>query len=111
MVRNTFLCVDLKTLLADDRVLVLDKPCKGILVRDDQDHFTFSEASPASAKPIKKHPFYIRGARVNIKIDDDGRYYLTVNKPRKGDDFYVFCYNLIDELDVFLQFMRETIEK
>lgn len=44
MVKNTELCVDLKTVLQQDTLLAKGVPYNGVLTRDSEQHYLFEEA-------------------------------------------------------------------
>jgi len=42
-IKNTNLCVDLKTVMQKDAILKEGKSYKGVLTRDDENHYLFEE--------------------------------------------------------------------
>ena len=67
---NTELCVDLKTLLFNDRRAMIEKPYDGTLVRDRKDHFVFTESMPEPAR--KPHPKVYVGKHITVSRWPDG---------------------------------------
>ena len=44
MLKNTNLCVDLKTVMQNDALLVEGQCYSGVLTRDSEDHYVFEES-------------------------------------------------------------------
>ena len=72
--RNTELCIDLKTWLADDPVPVEGKAYQGCIVRDDDCHFTFVECCPPQAHTctVKRNEMVYQGRYINVTRREDG---------------------------------------
>ena len=73
MNRNTELCVDLKTWLADDPVPAQGKVYQGCIVRDDDCHYTFVECPPQTRTySVKRNEMVYQGRYINITRREDG---------------------------------------
>ena len=76
--RNTHLCVSLKTILRNDRVMVPGKRYAGVLRRDlpcedwgfDEGHITFVETLPPTF--AKRNPHVFEGRFITVTRRDDG---------------------------------------
>ena len=66
---NTDLCMDVKTFLRTDRITQLGKDYAGVLKRDGQDHYAFTETMSWS---MKRNPYVFRGKYISITRRDDG---------------------------------------
>lgn len=60
---NTELCVDLKTILRSDRKAKTNKDYTGVLTRDGEEHFTFIETQPTTAR---RNPQLFKGKYITI---------------------------------------------
>lgn len=67
---STELCVDLKTILLKDRIMMPGKTYHGLLNRDGEDHFSFIETLPSTNG--KRNPHVFRGKYITITRRDDG---------------------------------------
>ena len=74
MHKNTELCIDLKTWLADDPVATVGKTYQGCIVRDDDCHFTFVECCPPQAHTctVKRNEMVYQGRYINVTRREDG---------------------------------------
>ena len=100
MNRNTDLCVDVKTFLFHDRVAQLGKGYKGILTRDDDEHFTFVE-DLATANQTMRNPIVYRGSCINLHRNALGELYPTFTRPQ---------FSAIYSLSGFLREAAEELE-
>ena len=57
MKKNTNLCVDLKTVMQNDVLLVEGQCYTGVLTRDSKDHFLFEEAVRKAYERVKEVSF------------------------------------------------------
>lgn len=110
MNRNTDLCVDVKTFLFDDRVAQLGKGYKGILTRDDDEHFTFVE-DPTTAKATQtmRNPIVYRGSCINLHRNAMGELYPTFTRPQFSV-IYTLC-DFLREAAEELEYVARLVEK
>ena len=73
MVKNTNLCVDLKTVLQHDTVLSEGMPYNGVLTRDSDDHYLFEEAVRYN-RHVRRNPKLFDGEFVSLVHMQNGRY-------------------------------------
>lgn len=73
MVKNTNLCVDLKTVLQHDTVLSEGMPYNGVLIRDSDDHYLFEEAVRYH-RHVRRNPKLFDGEFVSLVHMQNGRY-------------------------------------
>ena len=92
MNHNTYLNVDLKTVLLTDSSAKTGKGYPGVLRRDVfceefryDEHFTFVETVPPVAR--KRNPHVYRGRYITVTLHDDGTYHPNFRPLPKGDDF------------------------
>ena len=95
--QNTELCVDLKTVLLNDRRMKAGKNYQGVLRRDVEigdflydEHFTFIETE--APKPEKRNPQVFRGEYITITRRDDGTYHPNFRPVSIGEGFKVERY-------------------
>ena len=67
--RNTDLCMDVKTLLREDRRTILGKHYPGMLMRDGEFHYQFVETLPVR---VKRNPHVYEGRYITVTRRDDG---------------------------------------
>ena len=73
MVKNTNLCVDLKTVMQKDPLLVEGQCYNGILTRDSDTHYRFEETIRKGRRPRNPKLFdgkHIYGTQVQRKVSD-----------------------------------------
>ena len=97
MVKNTELCVDLKTVLQQDTLLAKGVPYNGVLTRDSEQHYLFEEA-------VRQN----RHGRRNLKLFDgdfcslvhmqNGRYQCHLKTMDKGFDKRTFAEEVYQEI-------------
>ena len=73
MVKNTNLCVDLKTVLQHDTVLSEGMPYNGVLTRDSDDHYLFEEAVRYN-RHVRRNPKLFDGNYCSLVHMQNGRY-------------------------------------
>jgi len=103
---NTHLCVNLKTRLVDDVMMVRGKRYAGWLTRDkvntdyvfDDEHFTFTEM--VDVRPVHRNERIFSGRCINVNRRRDGSLQLTFNRPHFNRDltFSYFCRKAAEEL-------------
>lgn len=105
MNNNTHLCVNVKTRLIDDKIMVPGKTYRGTIKYDVtiddflyDEHFTFTEIPHSSDG--KRNPKIYEGACVNVHQRADGSLYPTLKRPRFTVDynFKDFCHEASREL-------------
>lgn len=85
---NTDLCVDLKTRLRHDRIAVIGKNYPGVLRRDEECHYTFTEAANAD----KRNPRVFEGKCITVTCRDDGTLRPNFRPVTIGADFNAATY-------------------
>lgn len=88
--RNTDLCMDVKTFLLEDRITKLGKDYKGVLTRDQEDHYQFIETLPSTAG--KRNPHVYEGKYVTVTRRDDGSLRTNLKPMKVDEDFSVEGY-------------------
>ena len=86
---NTDLCMDVKTFLRTDRITQLSKDYAGVLRRDGDVHYSFTETMPWS---MKRNPYVFRGKYISITRKDDGSLRPNFRPVRMGAGFNVNHY-------------------
>jgi len=103
--KNTELCMDVTTLLHEDRAMQPGKEYLGVLRKDVEsdeyrydEHMTFVEVE--RQKGEKRNLQLYKGLCVNVNQQNDGRKYLSFNRPRFTEDFTFkhFCLMAAEEL-------------
>ena len=104
---NTDLCVDLKTNLRHDRIAKLGKDYSGLLRRDNEYHFTFTETLFTTF--CKRNPQVFVCEYFNITRRDDGSFRLNFRPIRLDDGFDVddYAIGVCNELRKALKGLRE----
>ena len=87
---NTDLCMDVKTILRSDRVTMVGKSYPGVLTRDTDDHYTFTETVQACVE--KRNPQVYRGKHITVTRKDDGTYRPNFRPVKVGAGFNVGRY-------------------
>ncbi|MDO4497696.1 MAG: hypothetical protein Q4B58_07720 [Bacteroidales bacterium] len=72
MKKNTNLCVDLKTVMQQDALLVQGQCYNGILTRDDDLHYRFEEVVRKGSHP--RNPKLFDGQFISMVRMQNGRY-------------------------------------
>ena len=105
---NTELCIDLKTRLQHDTLLVPGREYHGILRRDiptpesgydaDGSHFTFIETLPPAV--VKPNPRVYEGPHFSITRAADGSLRINFRRLRPDADFdiHLFALDVANEL-------------
>ena len=104
--RNTHLCVNLKTRLVTDVMMVRGKRYVGWLTRDkvnmdyvfDDEHFTFTEM--VDVRPVHRNERIFSGRCINVNRRREGTLLLTFNRPQfnRNYTFDDFCREAAKEL-------------
>ena len=98
---NTDLCVDVKFRLRHDRIAMIGKNYPGVLKRDEECHYTFTEAVNAD----KRNPQVFYGNYITITRRDDGSLRLNFRPVTMGADFNIYRY----ATGVFSELIRALI--
>lgn len=96
---NTEVCIDLKTLLCNDRRLKAGKCYQGVLRRDEvidefrcEERFVFTETATTAGE--KRNPRVFDGQFVTVTRSEDGCLRLNFKRLATGDGFKVERYAL-----------------
>lgn len=79
---NTETCVDLRTQLQEQGAMELGEMLHGMIIRDGEDHFTFTEDTAERRKAERRNPSIYEGRRVNVKRRTDGTVYPTFKRTK-----------------------------
>lgn len=71
MIKNTILCIDLKTFLQEDALLKIGKSYRGSLKLDGDYHAAFVE-SHRSSSDGKRNPRIYDGDYISVTLQEDG---------------------------------------
>ena len=91
--RNTDLCVDVKTLLRGDRVTKIGKDYVGTLRKDTADHYTFMETLPQTVGKSRRNPQVFNGRYITVTRWADGSLHPNFKNVECGAiniDYYAF---------------------
>lgn len=96
MIKNTNLCVDLKTVLQRDALLFEGQPYNGVLTRDSSDHYLFEEAARGVRHP--RNPKLFDGEYISLVHMQNGRYQfhmrtINVEAVRNNEELALKVYN------------------
>lgn len=111
--KNTMLCVDVKTILIDDRILKLGKKYVGIIVMDKEDHLRFEEIQKRVSKEIRNFQFF-PGQTINGTIrPEDLHVRLNFKEIPFGPDFNIDAYaiEVMQEVRKALYVAKSLIEE
>lgn len=73
MIKNTNLCIDLKTIMQEDALLNQGQCYRGVLTRDGADHYLFEEAVKID-RHGKRNPKLFDGDFVSLVHMQNGKY-------------------------------------
>lgn len=97
MIKNTNLCVDLKTVMQSDAILIEGQCYNGILTRDGESHFRFEEATRKGRPP--RNPKLFDGKYVSMVRMQNGRYQLHLKTMDTADfDRDSFAFGVYSEI-------------
>jgi len=74
MIKNTNLCIDLKTILQEDTLLSEGRTYRGVLSRDSECHYLFEEEVKSSRSSCKRNPKLFDGKYCSLVHMQNGRY-------------------------------------
>ena len=113
--RNTALCVNLKTILRQERMMKPGKGYTGVLKRDVicedfhyDEHYTFIETLPSTNG--KRNPRVFDGEFITVTLWGDGTLHPNFKQMEIGKDFTVDGYALA-VCDEIRQALKGLIEK
>ena len=113
--RNTALCVNLKTILRQERMMKPGKGYTGVLKRDVicedfhyDEHYTFTETLPSTNG--KRNPRVFDGEFITVTLWGDGTLHPNFKQMEIGKDFTVDGYALA-VCDEIRQALKGLIEK
>lgn len=72
MKKNTNFCIDLKTVMQQDTVLVKGQAYTGVLTRDKEEHFLFEES--VRQKRVRRNPKLYDGDFISLVHMQNGKY-------------------------------------
>lgn len=98
MKKNTNLCVDLKTVMQNDVLLVEGQSYSGILTRDAEDHFSFEEAVRKGRSP--RNPKLFDGDFISLVRMQNGKYqcHLKTFDPCASGDCKELAFKIYAEM-------------
>ena len=98
MQKNTNLCVDLKTVMQNDALLVEGQCYSGVLTRDSEYHFIFEES--CQRKGCARNPKLFDGQYCSLVHMQNGKYQIhmkTINASQV-EDRNQLAFNVYSEL-------------
>lgn len=96
MVKNTNLCVDLKTVMQKDPLLVEGQCYNGILTRDSDTHYRFEEAIRKGRRP--RNPKLFDGKHISMVRKSNGRYQIHMKAMGEKLDRETFAFEIYREV-------------
>ena len=97
---NTELGIDLKLLTCKPGRLPVEAMLDGMLIHDDENHYTFTENALEKKVANPRNPHVYMGKHINVLKKDDGTLFLTFNRPHYTESFTFrnFCKEAAEEL-------------
>ena len=96
MIKNTNLCVDLKTVMQKDPLLVEGQCYNGILTRDYDTHYRFEEAIRKGRRP--RNPKLFDGKHISMVRKSNGRYQIHMKAMGEKLDRENFAFEIYREV-------------
>ena len=99
MLKNTNLCVDLKTVMQNDALLVEGQCYSGVLTRDSEDHYVFEESVNKGGR-CPRNPKLFDGQYCSLVHMQNGKYQIhmkTINASAISDRNQL-AFNVYSEL-------------
>lgn len=98
MQKNTNLCVDLKTFMQKDVLLVEGQSYNGVLTRDAEDHFVFEESIRKGRGP--RNPKLFDGDYISLVRMQNGKYqcHLKTFDPCGSGDAKELAFKVYSEM-------------
>ena len=101
MVKNTNLCVDLKTVMQKDALLVEGQCYNGIITRDSDTHFRFEETVRKGRRP--HNPKLFDGKFISMVHLQNGRYQCHFKSMPRGFNRKKFAFGVFTEITAAFQ--------
>lgn len=101
MVKNTNLCIDLKTVMQNDSILVKGQCYNGILTRDSETHYRFEETIRKGRRP--RNPKLFDGKFISMVHLQNGRYQCHFKSMPRGFNRKKFAFGVFTEITAALQ--------
>ena len=98
MIKNTNLCIDLKTVMQNDALLTQGQCYTGVLTRDGDEHFIFEESCHRGRCP--RNPKLFDGNYCSLVHMQNGKYQIhmkTINASQVADRNQL-AFNVYSEL-------------
>lgn len=97
---NTELGIDLKLLTCKPGRLPVEAMLDGMLIHDDENHYTFTENVLEKKAANPRNPHVYMGKHINVLKKDDGTLFPTFNRPHYTESFTFrnFCKEAAEEL-------------
>ena len=80
-------CIEFKLLTRQPGRIDVGAILRGILTRDDEEHYTVLEDGDQQKASSQRNPHVYRGRFVNVNQSGDGTLYPTFNRPRYTKEF------------------------
>ena len=96
MVKNTNLCIDLKTVMQNDSILVKGHCYNGILTRDSETHYRFEETIRKGRRP--RNPKLFDGKHISMVRKSNGKYQIHMKAMGEKLDREKFALEIYSEV-------------
>lgn len=96
MIKNTNLCIDLKTVMQSDAILQKGQCYNGILTRDGDNHYLFEEAVRKGSAP--RNPKLFDGKYLSMVRMQNGRYQMHLKTMGTNIDHEKFAFGVYSEI-------------
>ncbi len=96
MVKNTNLCIDLKTVMQNDSILVKGHCYNGILTRDTETHYRFEETIRKGRRP--RNPKLFDGKHISMVRKSNGKYQIHMKAMDEKLDREKFALEIYSEV-------------
>lgn len=96
MVKNTNLCIDLKTVMQNNSILVKGQCYNGILTRDSETHYRFEETIRKGRRP--RNPKLYDGKHISMVRKSNGRYQIHMKAMDEKLDRENFAFEIYSEV-------------
>lgn len=96
MVKNTNLCIDLKTVMQNDSILVKGHCYNGILTRDSETHYRFEETIRKGRRP--RNPKLYDGKHISMVRKSNGKYQIHMKAMGEKLDREKFALEIYSEV-------------
>ena len=102
MIKNTNLCIDLKTIMQEDALLKEGRTYRGVLTRDSEDHFLFEEEAHNSSPRPRRNPKLFNGRFCALVHMQNGKYQIHMKT--------IEASNTIDRQELAFKVYVELLE-